>query len=122
MTYLSDFVSVGEPLQFEHIYPKQRVRDFDKSKDVMLGRMGNVMYLPKSLNQNKKTKTLYEYDKLNDKYNTVIIESHYPSEEDFKEAFEALENNNFGDVNKLILDRSEIVARDIIKKLLANSF
>ncbi|MCL2113483.1 MAG: DUF262 domain-containing protein [Streptococcaceae bacterium] len=121
LTYLADFVDFGEPLQFEHIYPKARIRAIDTGNKVLLGRLGNAMYLPKSVNQNKKTKTLYEIDN-SEKYQEVIKESAYPSEEDFKTAFEALEKNNFGIINDKILQRSNEVAAEIVGKLVESKF
>lgn len=121
LTYLADYVNFEEPLQFEHIYPKARVRAFDKGKSVILGRLGNVMYLPKTLNQNKKVKTLYEVD-TPEQYTEVIKTSLYPSKENFEEAFEALNDRNFGIINSKILDRSYKVAQVIIDKLVDSKF
>lgn len=120
-TYLSDFVDFGEPLQFEHIYPKARVRELDTSKDVMLGKLGNTMYLPKALNQNKKIDTLYEVEHP-EKYEQVIKESMYPTKNDFENAFSALKEKNFGIINSLIKDRSYKVADSIVDKLLNVKF
>ncbi|CAH0416007.1 DUF262 domain-containing protein [Periweissella fabaria] len=121
LTYLSDLVDYGESLQFEHIYPKARIREKDTGKKVILGRLGNAMYLPKNLNQNKKTKTLYEIDN-SKKYDKVIAESFYPKKTDFDIVFEELEDNNFGTVNDKILERSYQVANEIVNKILFNKF
>ncbi|MCP1275660.1 DUF262 domain-containing protein [Leuconostoc citreum] len=121
LTYLSDFVDFGDALQFEHIYPKARVRSIDTGKNVVLGRLGNTMYLPKYLNQNKKIKTLYETDNPQ-RYSKVIVESFYPSETEFKNTFNELELSNFGTVNKMILDRSYKVADSIVDKLITSKF
>lgn len=100
LTYLSDFVNSGEPLQFEHIYPKSRIRSVDTGK---------------------KVKTLYEVDD-SDKYKKVIEESVYPSTDDFEVAFRSLEENNFGIINQRILKRSYKVADAIVNKLLDTKF
>lgn len=121
LTYLSDFVDYGESLQFEHIYPKARIREKDTGKTVLLGRIGNAMYLPKKLNQNKKTKTLYEIDNF-EKYDRVILESSYPKEVDFDRVFKELDENNFGIINEKILERSYQVADEIVNKLLSTKF
>lgn len=121
LTYLSDFITFNEPLQFEHIYPRARIRDVDTGKKVILGRLGNAMYLPKSLNENKKTKTLYELSDF-EKYSSIMKESLYPEKEDFEEAFKSLEVSNFGNINERILDRSDKVAEEIVSKLLDSKF
>lgn len=121
LTYLSDLLDFGESLQFEHIYPKSRIRSVDTGKKVLLGRLGNAMYLPKTLNQNKKVKTLYEVD-AKGSYDELIKESFYPTNEDFTLSFEALRNNNFGIINDKILERSYKVADSIVQKLLSSKF
>lgn len=121
LTYLSDFVDFGESLQFEHIYPKARIRSIDTGKKVLLGRLGNAMYLPKALNQNKKMKTLYEVEE-SEKYDLVISESFYPSKDDFEIAFESLETDNFEIINDKILDRSYKVSKSIVDKLIDTKF
>ncbi|KIM18791.1 hypothetical protein HW41_03220 [Apilactobacillus kunkeei] len=120
LTYLSDFVSFGENLQVEHIYPKQRVLDNDQDHDVILGRIGNAMYLPQKMNVKKKTKTLYEYKP--GEYENVMKLSSYPSKTDFSNAFAELEAGNPDIMNELIIDRSFTVAHSIIEKLMNNKF
>lgn len=120
LTYLSDKVEFGEQLQFEHIYPKARVREFDTGRMVILGSLGNVMYLPKTLNQSKKTRTLYELE--DSTYPEVIEGSCYPTEADFELAFSELEKNNFGTLNELIRKRADVVSNEIVDKLLNKKF
>lgn len=120
LTYLSDFVSFGENLQVEHIYPKQRVLDNDQDHDVILGRIGNAMYLPQKMNVKKKTKTLYEYKP--GEYENVMKLSSYPSKTDFSNAFAELEAGNPDIMNELIIDRSFTVAHSIIEKLMNKKF
>lgn len=120
LTYLSDFISFGENLQVEHIYPKQRVIDNDTNHEIMLGRIGNAMYLPQKMNVKKKTKTLYEYTP--GEYETVMKLSSYPSKEDFEKAFSELEDGNPNIMNDLIIERSFLVAQSIIEKLMNKKF
>lgn len=120
LTYLSDLLSRVEKLQVEHIFPKKRVAEMDKKNEVILGRIGNAMYLPKLMNEKKKTKTLYEY--IPNELASVIKLSSYPSEDDFDTAFDELEKGNADVMNKVILHRSYQVADDIIEKLMNNKF
>lgn len=121
LTYLADSINYSEALEFEHIYPKARIQKIDKGKQVLLGRIGDSMYLPKGLNQKKKTNTLYEYDNGND-YSDLIKESSYPSEADFRYVFKKLASKDFDAINDRIIKRSRIVADRIIDKLLNSIF
>ncbi|WKN29330.1 DUF262 domain-containing protein [Apilactobacillus kunkeei] len=121
LTYLSDSVSFGDPLEVEHIFPKARVRNISQSKEIILGRLGNAMYLPKKLNNGKKKRTLYEVENFSD-YKELIDESIYPTENDFQEAFEDLKNGNLDTINEKMLNRSYKVAKSIINKLLNTKF
>lgn len=121
LTYISDSVSFGDPLEVEHIFPRARVRNISKSKEIILGRLGNAMYLPKKLNNGKKKKTLYEVENFND-YKELIDESLYPTENEFIEAFDDLKNGNLDTINEKMLNRSYRVAKSIIDKLLNTKF
>lgn len=119
LTYLSDTIDFSEPLEFEHIFPRKRVQQSDPTNEVVLGRLGNAMYLPKSTNGKKKTKTLYEYDETS-KFDKIIKDSHYPSKKDFEKAFAGLDKGDFDTINDLILKRADIVATEIVDKLVSN--
>ena len=121
LTYLSSYLKYGEALQFEHIYPKARIREKDLNKEVLLGRLGNAMFLPKLLNEKKKTKTLYEIND-SDRYDDVIKESSYPSEDEFLYAFSELDKGNYDAVNDLIMKRSKKVIDELTERIFKSPF
>lgn len=122
LTYLSAYLNDSDPLEFEHIYAKERINVVAGARQAInLGSLGNAMFLPRSLNNGKKLKTLYETE-MNKNYNLVIENSEYPSEDDFEYAFEQLHLQNFGEVNAVINKRALAVANSIIDKLTTNVF
>lgn len=116
LTYLAKEIPNGEDYEFEHIIPKARVLEYDsKLKNVKLSSFGNGMFLPKTLNNNKKDKTLYEIS-----YEGIAKykEASYPTKEEFNEIFKNLKEKNYEQVNKYIDTRSEKMIYDITKSIL----
>lgn len=122
LTYLSAYFSFNEPLQFEHIYPKARVRHYDTDRKVLLGNLGNCMYLPQKLNNKKKINTLYEEYDNSSKLSKLLKASRYPTESNFDTAFNDLSTDNFDTINNLIISRANGVIDDIVKSLTEDQF
>jgi len=116
LTYLKGSVPYGEDFEFEHILPKARVLAYDTSlKNIHLSALGNGMFLPKTLNNNKKDKTLYEVDH---DYSMLISKSSYPIREEMSCMLENLKTNKFRDVNEAIDIRGMKIAKQIVDGLL----
>jgi hypothetical protein len=121
LTYLSDEISDGQTMEFEHIIPKVKVsnKDSGTEKYVYAANLGNAMYLPKDLNNGKKEKTLYE---VKENYQQLISESFYFTNEEFNEIFDKLDNSGFDIVNKYIKFRAMKVVKDLSKHLVLSKF
>jgi len=121
LTYLATTISSGEDYELEHIIPKKRVLDQEDEQHknaVNLGSLGNGMFLPKTLNNKKKAKTLYEFNETAGvNYRDLIEKSHYFKEEEFDQIFEELKDYDFDGVNRFIGKRADKVIADISKKL-----
>lgn len=118
LTYLSGDVPNGMDFEYEHIIPKNRILSADSKPSIIhCGALGNGMLLPKSDNNQKKDKTLYEAG-IADRYASVIGQSEYPSEKDFNQIFNNLDSKDFDAVNKQIDKRSISVANTLIDGLL----
>ncbi|RRK09161.1 DUF262 domain-containing protein, partial [Lactiplantibacillus garii] len=110
LTYLSAKIPTGEDFEFEHIIPKARILKFDpKITSVHTSSLGNGMLLPKSDNNKKKDKTLYEIDN-SSQYSELINESLYPYEKNLSHVLNNLENNQFSEVNAFISNRAQQVS------------
>ncbi|WP_164509863.1 GmrSD restriction endonuclease domain-containing protein [Lacticaseibacillus porcinae] len=119
LTYLAKTIPHAEDYEFEHIIPKKRILEFDPSPaKVQLSSLGNGMLLPKSDNNKKKDKTLYESDDA-DKYTELIAKSAYPTPESFEVSFNSLKAQEFDRVNEQINQRAEVVMQSIIEGLLS---
>jgi ElaB/YqjD/DUF883 family membrane-anchored ribosome-binding protein len=128
LTYFAGRIPRSESYEFEHIVPKARVISVDKKVDhVRLSSLGNGMFLPKSLNAKKQTKTLYEYInadtkddviKENPEYNDYIVNSDYPDSSKLSRALSDLQNYKFDLANQIINNRSKNVEQAIIDGLL----
>ncbi|GLB46194.1 hypothetical protein WR164_01730 [Philodulcilactobacillus myokoensis] len=116
----------GEDYEFEHVIPKNRVLKNDpKLFNVHLSSLGNGMLLSKSLNDDKKDKTLYEYMEQNElnnnkieNINNLIKQSSYFKKITLKNIMNNLQQNNFNFVNNEINNRSIRMANEIIDGLI----
>ena len=86
LTYLSKDVSFGESLELEHIIAKKRIQAAEdgNKKHLLGGNLGNCMYLPRSTNNSKKDKTLYEVNE-DHRFDALIKSSAYFSETEMEE-------------------------------------
>jgi len=121
LTYFATKLPDGEDFEFEHIIPKAKVLKVDPSlKTVRLSNLGNGMFLPKSLNQKKVDKTLYEYFDSETKEQIKMdytSKARYPKKDNLDHVLNSLSEADFQVVNKLILDRAKEVEDDIINGL-----
>ncbi|MEJ6399914.1 DUF262 domain-containing protein [Nicoliella lavandulae] len=119
-TYLANGLPASEDYEFEHVIPKARILENDPEPQVVhAASLGNGMFLPKSLNNKKNNKTLYEFnddDKFVD-YDNLRKESDYFSEAQFTEIFNDLDHKNFTAVNQFIDDRARKMADQIVAGL-----
>lgn len=118
LTYFVGMRFSGEDFELEHIVPKARILAVDSGvTHVQLSALGNGMFLPKSLNIKKQSKTLYEYrdsmGEKGDEYDSYIQKSNYPEKEDLEQAIKGLEHGEFESTNNLISKRASQV-RDVI--------
>ncbi|CAH1856995.1 DUF262 domain-containing protein [Convivina intestini] len=126
LKYKDTFRLPGQDDEFEHIIPRKRIQDFDKESQVNLNSLGNCMVLPKYLNSDKKSLTIYEYrDKITEDnneidYSDLIKKSNYPTNDTFKSVFSWLENENFDNINKFLEERSDKFACNFIKEIMNN--
>lgn len=120
LTYLATTVSYGESYELEHIISKKLINAHDtgSSKKLYGNSVGNCMYLPRFDNNKKKDKTLYE---ANDgrRYDKLIQESLYFSEDTLIEAIEAIKRDDFDAANEIIKNRAKRVAHSTVEALLA---
>ncbi|QOX66717.1 hypothetical protein GNY08_03580 [Levilactobacillus brevis] len=117
LTYLAVSIPHGEDYEYEHIISKKRVLDFDPNASrVELSSLGNGMLLPKSENNKKKDKTLYEYGDP-EQYNDLIEASDYPTKETMDHVFDSLSVSDFSAVNIQIRQRSKRIAHVIVDNL-----
>lgn len=75
------------------------------------------MFLPKGINNRKKAKTLYEVN-TDGRYNKLIQESFYFSEQDLRAALDALSSGDRELVNEIIRARSNLIVSSTVKVLL----
>ncbi|MBT1181951.1 DUF262 domain-containing protein [Bifidobacterium sp. CP2] len=120
LSYLSASVPNGESFELEHIIARKRIDSVDnpKSRRILGGSLGNCMYLPKTDNNAKKTKTLYDVNG-HGQYSQLIVDSQYFTEEDMAAAGRMLESHDFEGINGLLKDRSRRVAYTLVDSLLA---
>ncbi|MDE8081997.1 DUF262 domain-containing protein [Erysipelothrix rhusiopathiae] len=122
LTYLASELPIGEPLQFEHIFAKGKLGfDDNAKKNINIGSLGNIMFLPKTLNESKKIKTLYELDNYED-YITVIKKSRYPAESNFGKVWKFLEEKKYKEINDYLSSRAYESAEQIIDALYDSVF
>lgn len=124
LKYKDTFKSPGQDDEFEHIIPKKRILEYDKNSQINLNSLGNGMILQKYLNLDKQALTIYEYQdkEFNDSskvnYSDLINKSHYPTEDQFKDIFNLLQNEKFDDVNEYLEERSNDFANEFIEAIL----
>ncbi|UQS87287.1 DUF262 domain-containing protein [Nicoliella spurrieriana] len=124
LTYLSNSLSASEDYEFEHVIPRARIFKYDPAPSaVHVSALGNGMFLPKSLNNSKSSKTLYEYDSNNDgvDYQSLRDDSDYFTAAQFDQIFMALKQSRFDDVNAFIDKRAGQMADQIISGLDPNT-
>lgn len=119
LTYLSKDVSFGESLELEHIIAKKRIQAAEdgNKKHLLVGNLGNCMYLPRSTNNSKKDKTLYEVNE-DHRFDALIKSSAYFSETEMEEIARALDDHEYETVNSFILQRAKAVGYTISDLLL----
>lgn len=119
LTYLSKDVSFGESLELEHIIAKKRIQAAEdgNKKHLLGGNLGNCMYLPRSTNNSKKDKTLYEVNE-DHRFDALIKSSAYFSETEMEEIARALDDHEYETVNSFILQRAKAVGYTISDLLL----
>lgn len=122
LTYLSHELPNGEPLQFEHIHARALLGNTDESKkSINIGSLGNIMFLPKGINESKGIKTIYDLVNYVD-YKDLIKESKYPSVSDFDYIDEYLEKCDYDRINSYLETRSLEYANNIIDALFNSHF
>lgn len=123
LTYFADWQPTGEDFEFEHIIPKAIVINEDAAvSNVYLSSLGNGMFLPKSLNLKKQTKTLYEYFDFEkggqrDEYEQYVEKADYPEKSQFNHVIDELKQGKFDEVNQAIQRRANQVSKVIVKNL-----
>lgn len=119
LTYLATTVPNGESFELEHIIAKKFIEAAsDTTKKGLFGNsIGNCMFLPKGINNRKKAKTLYEVN-TDGRYNKLIQESFYFSEQDLRAALDALSSGDRELVNEIIRARSNLIVSSTVKVLL----
>ena len=119
LSYLSSTIPHGEAFELEHIIAKKRINEVDlaTNRKIYGSSLGNCMYLPRQLNNKKKEKTLYEING-SGKYDELIADSLYFSEDEFSVISSALESANFDRINEMIEGRGKRVGEDLIDRLL----
>lgn len=120
LTYLSQTVPYGESFELEHIIAKKIINAHDNASNRQIygSALGNCMYLPRLDNNRKKDKNLYQVN-ANGKYDELITQSLYFTEDEFRTAISALESNDFDTTNGLIDKRGHAVAEAIVDALLS---
>ncbi|MEE1324649.1 MAG: DUF262 domain-containing protein [Bifidobacteriaceae bacterium] len=118
LSYLSAATPDGESFELEHIVPRKLLNDVEdpKHRTIIGGLLGNCMYLPKSLNNKKKTKTLYDVNDYG-RYSQLIEQSDYLTQEEFKTVFAALKDHDPDRANRVLRERAKKVAAKIIEGL-----
>lgn len=128
LTYMSNFVHQGDPFELEHIVAKKWIDqvESDSGQRKILGSfLGNCMYLPKTKNNRKKDKTLYDFQVTNANGESVDLtefmeKSHYFSQEEFKNIKDSLDNSNIDSVeviNSHIIQRANKVIDSLVSAL-----
>ncbi|MBW1605043.1 DUF262 domain-containing protein [Lactobacillus sp. Sy-1] len=123
-TYLANGLSASEDYEFEHVIPKARILENDAGPSVVhLSSLGNGMFLPKSLNNSKSSKTLYEFNKDADTvdYRLLRKQSDYFTESQFETIFHKLDEKQFENVNNFIDNRAYKMADQIVAGLNPNN-
>lgn len=122
LSYMSASVPNGETFELEHIIAKKRISDIDRSgpRRILGSSLGNCMYLPKSDNNAKKTKNLYEVND-HSRYSQLIKESQYFTKDQMKSVDEMMESCDFDGINALLINRSKQVAYTLVDALLSGS-
>ena len=120
LTYLSHTVPYGESFELEHIIAKKIINSYDNASNrrVYGSALGNCMYLPRLDNNRKKDKSLYEVNS-DGKYDGLIDESLYFSQDELSTAIDALKDGDLGTANALIAKRGHQVAEAIVDALLS---
>lgn len=118
LTYLSQPTFSAEGFEYEHIISKKKVLQSDTNlKKIHLSALGNGMFLPRSVNDEKQSDNLYEAG-LKDKYGDLIENSEYFSEPEFSTIDEALKKRNFTKINDMIDRRGRIIEDIIVRQLI----
>lgn len=119
LTYLATTVPNGESFELEHIIAKKFIEAASDTttKGLFGNSIGNCMFLPKGINNRKKAKTLYEVN-TDGRYNKLIQESFYFSEQDLRAALDALSSGDRELVNEIIRARSNLIVSSTVKVLL----
>ena len=122
LSYLSASVPDGEAFELEHIIARKRINEVDTSgnRKILGSSLGNCMYLPRTDNNRKKDKTLYEVNSYG-QYDQLIEESQYFSEEEMNVIEHALETKDVDIINDCIRRRSQRVAYELVDHLLSGS-
>lgn len=120
LTYLSHTVPYGESFELEHIIAKKIINSYGNASNrrVYGSALGNCMYLPRLDNNRKKDKSLYEVNS-DGKYDGLIDESLYFSQDELSTALDALKDGDLGTANALIAKRGHQVAEAIVDALLS---
>lgn len=121
LTYLSAEVPHGEDYELEHIIPRKLIKSADCStrREIHGGSLGNCMYLPKSINNSKKTKTLYDIND-NQQYNKLMQSSLYPEESVLSSTIKELEEGTVEGANQVIRLRAKQVTEKLADVLTRN--
>lgn len=119
LTYMNGSLPSVQDYEFEHIVPKKWIVDKSSSQQpTNLSSVGNGMFLPKDTNNGKKDKTLYEFDKYDEKkYAEYVSKSNYPSNETLEKAREYARYRDYDNINKIINGRTRQVIQAISDKL-----
>lgn len=114
LTYLSAEIPHGEDYELEHIIPRKLIKSADNTTQrKILGRsLGNCMYLPRSINNSKKTKTLYDINK-EGSYDKLMRSSLYPEQAQLENVIKALKVGEYNGANYVIQQRANQVAHSL---------
>lgn len=114
LTYLADVVPYGESFELEHIVARKLINEVDDghNRKIIGSSLGNCMYLPRRMNNSKKTDTLYDINE-NHSLDRLIDKSLYPSPKTVEKLKTALQEKDYDEINKYIRDRANKVANSL---------
>ena len=120
LSYLATAVPNGENFELEHIIARKFFNDTERDvqKKLCGNSLGNCMFLPKGLNNQKKIKTLYEVNE-DERYSKLIQESFYFEERDLLDAIEAIKRGDTEQANRIIRSRASLIGAATAKALLS---